>query len=609
MCESQTRLLWVSWELADWQLLHPLIDAGEMPTLEKLIDTGGSGTLYAPPPPVNAAICTTMATGKRPWQHRICLSHQATVPNVKPVEAKYRAAGTLWEILSDQGLPTIAVGWPATHGSITTSRVVSDRYAFPTGPPGHAWPPAERGTYHPSELAKQFDPLRVQPEQIDAATLEQFVPDWQQVDQTRDPRLSRLCISLATDASYHAAATKLIASVSWKLAAVRLPGIGELCRMFVRHHLLADTPAAKPEPLYRQVVPAAFRMLDAMLARLMELVGPDTAVVLTSPSGVSGAMLGQPDSWKQSGGVFVAAGPGFTTDQLVHGINALDVVPTLLSWFGLPTAGDMEGRIRSECLITANTNTPRDSYEVDTAASDECTAEQRTAELRSTLSTADAWNYDWYRAQSLLDADRQQQALPLLESLFREFPEHALFSQTLFQTQLSLGLVAEAEETLEVLLDAVPPSMAPLLRAELAYAAGDRQLARQQVDLLLQHPPESSLVWYRVGLLLMALREWTKLESCARAVLAQSEDEEIAWLGLAEATLRRGDAQTAEQAAQRAISLQFYLPDAHLALARALVAQGRILAATQALDRLLQIDPHNHRAQAYRRRIGGALVE
>ena len=38
------RLVLVGWEVADWDVLHPLIDRGELPTLRRLIDAGSSGT-------------------------------------------------------------------------------------------------------------------------------------------------------------------------------------------------------------------------------------------------------------------------------------------------------------------------------------------------------------------------------------------------------------------------------------------------------------------------------------------------------------------------------------------------------------------------------------
>ena len=215
-------------------------------------------------------------------------------------------------------------------------------------------------------------------------------------------------------------------------------------------------------------------------------------------------------------------------------------------------------------------------------------------------------NFDWNRAQSLLDAGRVKDALPLLEALFQEFPETLAFSQTLFQAQLTLGLLGEAEETLEVLVDALPSVTIPLPQAELALARGQMESARQHVLELLKSPTHSLPVWHRIGLLLIALREWDKLEACARAVLKQNEDNEIAWLGLAEASLRRKDFDTAVTAAKRAMGLRFHLPDAHFAYARALVGKGLYLAAIQAVERLLQIDPTNAVAQTYLRRLRGS---
>jgi len=598
-------MLLVGWELADWEVLSPLIDGGQLPILKRLVDEGVSGPLSVPPPSIPSAQWTTIATGKRAWQHQICLPFEPNGSGVEGITAGARSARAIWEILSSQDRRSLVVGWPATHGQNFPGVSVSDRFPIPTAPPGQPWPPAADGTCHPAGLSRRLDFLRVSPEEIDPDTISQYIPDWRQVDQSRDPILSKLRILLAADFSYHAAITELLASEPWSFAAVRFPAIEELCRLFARHYLFAETPSAKPVAMFRDVVPTAYRFLDAMLGRLLEVAGPDTAVILVSPNGMSArsveAFTADNQAWMRPAGILVAAGPGFKQDVLVHGASALDVAPTILGWFGLPTGSDMEGSPPAGVLSALReipkcvTWEPADRGNTAHAAA-----------LRQNLRPTDGWNFDWNHAQSLLDAGRVSEALPLLEALFRQFPENPLFSQKLFQTQLTLGCHTEAEQTLEVWRESLPPADVHLPQAELALARGQMQCARQHVSELLKSSAHSLPMWHKIGLLLVALREWDKLEACARAVLKHNEDDEIAWLGLAEASLRRRDFDTAAVAAKRAMGLRFALADAHLAFARALVGKGLFLAAIQALERLLQVDPSNAVAQNYLRRLQGS---
>jgi predicted AlkP superfamily phosphohydrolase/phosphomutase len=39
------KLLLVGWDAADWEMIHPLLDAGRMPHLKRLIEAGVMGNL------------------------------------------------------------------------------------------------------------------------------------------------------------------------------------------------------------------------------------------------------------------------------------------------------------------------------------------------------------------------------------------------------------------------------------------------------------------------------------------------------------------------------------------------------------------------------------
>jgi len=90
-----------------------------------------------------------------------------------------------------------------------------------------------------------------------------------------------------------------------------------------------------------------------MLARMLELAGDDVTVILMSDHGFHPDHLRRrtlpsepagPAAEHRDFGIFVMRGAGIKRDELVHGVGLLDVTPTILTLFGLPTGDDMDGR-------------------------------------------------------------------------------------------------------------------------------------------------------------------------------------------------------------------------------------------------------------------------
>jgi tetratricopeptide (TPR) repeat protein len=254
---------------------------------------------------------------------------------------------------------------------------------------------------------------------------------------------------------------------------------------------------------------------------------------------------------------------------LLHGAGILDVVPTVLTWFGLPIGDDMEGRVLLESFADVPEVTRVDSWETYMGISRPPENEDATL-AHNPVFVGWQRESDWNFVQSCLDAARYGEALPALDRLFREFPERVEVAHALFQCQLALGMVTEAAGTLEVALESLPPGVATLLpRAELALAQRDSRLARSLVNEAYKLNPSNPMAVRKLGLLLLRLREWESLANVAQQALAANEQDAIAWLGLAAAQLRLGRAAEAAEAATRAIQLKYFLPDAHFILARA----------------------------------------
>ena len=66
-----TKVILIGIDSATWHLMLPLVQAGKMPNIGYLIETGVSGPLRTFKPTLSPLIWTTIITGKSPQKHGI----------------------------------------------------------------------------------------------------------------------------------------------------------------------------------------------------------------------------------------------------------------------------------------------------------------------------------------------------------------------------------------------------------------------------------------------------------------------------------------------------------------------------------------------------------
>jgi predicted AlkP superfamily phosphohydrolase/phosphomutase len=65
------KVLLIGWDAADWKVIHPLLDAGKMPNLERFLEQGVMGNIATLQPALSPMLWTSIATGKRPYKHGV----------------------------------------------------------------------------------------------------------------------------------------------------------------------------------------------------------------------------------------------------------------------------------------------------------------------------------------------------------------------------------------------------------------------------------------------------------------------------------------------------------------------------------------------------------
>ena len=174
MSNRRQRLLLVGWDSGDWKIIHPLLDAGELPGVARLVESGVSGNLATLEPQLSPMLWTSIATGKMAYHHGVpgFTEVDPGTGAVVPVSAATRKCLTLWEILGSRGLRSHVVSWFATHGEedhpgcVVSNMFCHVRNTRPDQDPS-TWVPPVPGTDWPPELPEVMNDPRVSPHDLD----------------------------------------------------------------------------------------------------------------------------------------------------------------------------------------------------------------------------------------------------------------------------------------------------------------------------------------------------------------------------------------------------------------------------------------------------------
>ena len=646
------KVLLIGWDAADWKIINPLMDQGLMPTLEDFVDHGVMGNIATLRPILSPMLWNSIATGKRADKHGILgfMEPDPQTGGVRPVTSTSRKVKALWNILTQRGYKAHVLGWFAGHPAEPINGIsVSDLFPYAVAPLEKEWP-LPPGAVHPGSMRDTFAKLRMHPAELTEAAILPWIPRAAEIDQEKDKGLQSFSKILTENCSIHNAATWILQNQEWDFLAVYYNGIDHFCHGFMHFHppQLPGIPDDKFQ-IYKDVVNGAYRFHDMMLETLLQLAGPDVTVILVSdhgfhsdhlrPLGIPNEPAG-PAIQHRPFGIFCMKGENIKQDERIYGATLLDVTPTVLTLYGLPVGEDMDGRV----LVQAFEQTPEitriPSWENEPG---ECG--MHPADLRMDPAAAEAVlqqfvalgyiqepskdqakavevavrEQQYNLACMYLDSRRPQEAVPILEELWKKWPDQARFAQQLAQGYLSLRKRAEAKAILEDLI-ANPPKPAPRekpagdaeIPAEAAEAAAkveaqepaketpqqaadDKTKPRPWADLLMgiihfeegdmdaalasllkaeSFDPRLPDLHLRIGEVYLRQRRSDDAERAFQRALDIDGDSPAAHLGLAMVHLRKRRNEEAAEQALQAVGLQHFLPLGHFYLGVALARLG-----------------------------------
>ena len=479
---KKTKTLVIGWDAADWKFLTPLMDQGLMPNLKKLVEGGVSGRLSTLDPPLSPTLWTSIATGKRPYNHGIHGFSEPTPDGkgLRPINITSRKCKAIWNIFTQHNLKSHIVGWWPSHpAEPINGTMVSNLYQKSKDKDIANWPMLD-GTVHPKENEDLYKKLRVHYREITGNHVEPFIPKLKEIDQSSDKRAGGLTGLISECASIHCAATYILENEDWDFVGVYYDGIDHFCHGFMKYHPPKRKHISQQDfDLYKDVINGACRYHDMMLGRLMELAGEDTNIMLISDHGfhpnhnrpvvVPEDPMG-PTVEHSPYGVIVMNGPDFKKDELVHGASLLDITPTLLHLYDLPVGKDMDGKVLINAFNEKNKIKTIDSWE-DVDGEDgshpegfEMGEQQSQEELQQLIELGYIEDYGddtekaikmtlaenkFTLAKASIDGNEWNKGIELLEQLYAEFPDKMHYASRLIHSYQVTSRLKDARKLVD----------------------------------------------------------------------------------------------------------------------------------------------------------------
>jgi tetratricopeptide (TPR) repeat protein len=635
---NSPRVLLIGWDAADWQMIHPLLDSGRMPSLQRLIEGGVMGNLSTLSPMLSPILWTSIATGKRAYAHGVrgFIEPLPDGSGVRPVGTRTRRAKALWNIASQSDRTSVVCAWQASHpAEPIRGAMVSNLFFIP--PPNatpDSWPVPD-GSVEPHESSNELAELRVHPLEIEAPPLQQLIPCGGELDQN-DPlvrhRLHFLRQRLAEVISVHAVATELLEKEHWDFGAIYYEGIDQVGHEFMQFHppRLPDIPERDFE-FYREVMTGIYRFHDLMLGRLVELGGPAAHVMVVSDHGFeSGARRPRghvdPARWHRPQGIFVLHGPGIRADERIEGATLLDIAPTVLALLGLPIGDDMEGktllgafveapkveRVPSWENLAGEAGRPSMPIEEENPAAAQAALNQLielgyvtapTGDTLRTIERAEA-EADFNVAVSLGEAGRVREAKEILAKLTDRNPDEPRYWMAFAQMCLTAQTPEQAKPALAALERLQPKTPQTItLRGVIAWARGDMETCAAAFHKAERLAPNDPITQTYLGRLYLRQRKWPEAERAFKRALEVDPDLADAHYGLSVALPRQNFVEQGIDHALLAVGLRHEFPEAHFQLGAILSRLGWFERAVQAFEISLRMRPGFVLAHRYLSRI------
>lgn len=620
---NKAKTLIIGWDAADWQVIDPLLEAGEMPTLKSLMSRGVRGNLATLQPVLSPLLWTSIATGKPAHEHGILGFVQAgnEPEEIIPVRADNRKAKAFWNLLNEADLNCQVVNWWPSHPvEKVKGAMVSNQFCQWPESDSTNWPVGDANV-HPKGLEEKLANLRMLPTELTLAHLQPFFPKLDLQDFQSDELVAQVAAVLAKCASVHNIITELLELESWDCAAVYYEALDHFSHLAMKYHPpKLEGVGSEEYERYNYVIRAAYRFHDMMLERLLELAGPHCNVMLISDHGFqSGALRtaalpdlpAAPALEHRSYGVFCAAGPAFKSGERVFGTSLLDICPTLLHLHGLPVGEDMTGRVIAEAFKEERLVSHIPSWE-HTGHKPQFHEIENSSPNREIMAQLEALGYvdlpesdrvkavlrDWQynEALSLMHGGKTTKALSIARHLHDEKCDlrgETLLADLLLKTNQLGAFEALIKDWPKAVLQH-PYGM--FLKGLYALQKGNMAEALGVFEAIAAKGIESMALQLEICKCLITLGRYAEAKEYAEKIIKQDPENAAALSILAEVSFYNAEYASCMALLEKSLALRFYQPHAHYLMGATFFKLGEKQAAHQALKEALRQAPKHQKA-------------
>lgn len=380
---------------ASLDYVSQLVTEGRLANFGKLLDGGAAMHLATIRPTQPAPVWAAAASGKLPVRNGIrSAAFYRTRPGVEPItllpdycfsHALVRfgflseetltsnsvRSSFLWEVLSSVGVDVGVVACPLTYPAAQVNgylvsdrfhRVVSDAFDVEDAPV--IFPPAllQRARAWAGAAVEEDVKVAARADGTGGHSVSTTAGELQHLYE-------RAARALTIDRMYERVAEGLGSGAPPSLTALRLTAVDGVGHDFLRFAMPREFGDVSEEErrLHGSTLISAYAAVDGLLGRLVARLGPDDLLLVVSGFGMEPLspgkrlverLLGNPDltgTHEESPDGFMivygnAVGPGRRPRASI-----LDVVPTVLYFFGLPVARDLDGYARTDVFLPAFT--------------------------------------------------------------------------------------------------------------------------------------------------------------------------------------------------------------------------------------------------------------
>ncbi len=388
--EERPRIMILGLDGASWDRIERGIDAGRLPTFERLVEGGRTAPLGTLTPTFSPAIWTTAATGVPPEVHGIDTFYVFELPRFGvdrlrvpkgldlveefltavgelrrvPVTSSMRRRKAFWNLADEAGLETATIGlwatWPPE--SLEHGMVISDHASLAKR---QEWLDRRKSSelsrgvsMYPLELENRFAELQRPATSVTREELGQFLDvddevweEFQRVEgSAKEVKLSAFRSSQLNDGFYFGAAERIWVEDEPDVLFVYTKAIDEFSHFFYR----AGVPEAdalgwnKGEiALYGPVVDRTYEWTDRRIEPLVDLVDadPNTLLIVLSDHSWEREPDGDYNHNHAPPGILILYGADVCTGdcEALDEPTVFDIAPTVLERLGLPLSAEMPG--------------------------------------------------------------------------------------------------------------------------------------------------------------------------------------------------------------------------------------------------------------------------